>query len=136
MFQVLLDQHGLLRGDLLFELIDLVVHYLQFALHLGDFVLRLDQVLGVEVTVRAYRLVQVLLLLQLGLILRDLLLVVKDLHLTYLDIFHVLEDLDDNRNQKNMILWHVLEQMSNFLQRFYSISIYKKNTTKKQEFYV
>jgi len=59
---VLLDEGLVLGVDLLLELLDLVVHDLELALHLRDLVLRFDQALRVEVAVRAHRLVEVLLL--------------------------------------------------------------------------
>ena len=54
------------------HLFNLVVHDLELALHLGNLVLRLDEVLAVQVAIRAYGFVQVLLLLQFGLQLGDL----------------------------------------------------------------
>lgn len=55
--------------------------------------LSLNKILAVEVPVTPHCLVQVLLLLQFSLRLRDLFLVVKDWHLPDLDLLHVLKDL-------------------------------------------
>eukprot|EP00906_Rhabdomonas_costata_P030247 RCo042734 len=77
---VLLQQGLLLDRDLLLELVDLVVHDLELSLHLIDLVAGLDEILGVQVAVRAHGLVEGLLLLQLCLALCDLLLQVRDCH--------------------------------------------------------
>mmetsp|Transcript_41674 Transcript_41674/g.129689 ORF Transcript_41674/g.129689 Transcript_41674/m.129689 type:complete len:223 (-) Transcript_41674:1430-2098(-) len=72
--EVLRDHRLVLLLDLLFELLDLVVHHLELLPHLRDLLLRLDQVLRVEVLVGPHGLVQILLLAELGLLVGDALL--------------------------------------------------------------
>ena len=72
--KVLAHQVRVLGLDLLLQLVDLPRHDFELALHLCDLVLRLDQILGIQVAVGAHRLIQVLLLLELRLALGDLLL--------------------------------------------------------------
>ena len=91
--EVLLDQGEVLGGDLLLELLDLVVHDLKFALHLGNFILRLEQVLAVHVAVGANSLVHALLRLELRVSVRDALLQVDDRHLAHLHLLERLEEL-------------------------------------------
>mmetsp|Transcript_148054 Transcript_148054/g.258764 ORF Transcript_148054/g.258764 Transcript_148054/m.258764 type:complete len:445 (+) Transcript_148054:213-1547(+) len=78
--EVLLHQGLLLGRDFLLQLVNLVVHDFELPLHLIDLIMGLDQVLRVQVPIRPHGLVQVLLLLQLGLTLADLLLQVGDGH--------------------------------------------------------
>mmetsp|Transcript_9904 Transcript_9904/g.23650 ORF Transcript_9904/g.23650 Transcript_9904/m.23650 type:complete len:201 (-) Transcript_9904:1742-2344(-) len=61
--EMLLDQRKVLCTDLLLQLLDLMVDYLELAFHLLNLVLGLDEVLGVQIPVRPHRLVKVLLLL-------------------------------------------------------------------------
>lgn len=61
-----------------------MVHDLELALHLGDLVLRLDEVFAVEVAVAPHALVQLLLLLELHLPVADLVAELVDAHLTEL----------------------------------------------------
>lgn len=76
-----------LGGDVLLELLYLVVHDLELALHLGDLVLRLDQILAVEVSVAPHALVQLLLLLQLYLPIANLVAELVYAHLTELCVW-------------------------------------------------
>eukprot|EP01137_Pigoraptor_chileana_P008978 Opistho-2@56554 len=89
--KMFLHERRLLGRYLLLQLVDLVVHDLELALHLSDFVLRLDQILAVEVAIRSHGLVEILLLLELRLGLGNFLLVVKDHHLANLDLLHRLQ---------------------------------------------
>ena len=82
---MLAQQRVVLGLDLLLELLDLTRHHLEPPLHLGDLVLRLDQVLRVEVAVGAHGLVQVLLLLEARLTLGNLLLQLQHRNLALLD---------------------------------------------------
>lgn len=68
-----------LGGDLLFELLDLVVHDLELGAHAVDLLLHLEQALGVQVAVAPHGLVQVLLLLEAAAAARDLLVQLADL---------------------------------------------------------
>eukprot|EP00047_Mylnosiga_fluctuans_P004629 m.235648 g.235648 ORF g.235648 m.235648 type:complete len:879 (-) comp12857_c0_seq1:210-2846(-) len=90
---VLLGQRPFLRRNLVLELVDLVVHDLELALHVGDLALSLDEVLAVQVALAADRLVQALLLPELGIGIRELLLVVEDLSLGQLDLLDSLDAL-------------------------------------------
>ena len=63
---VLLSESLILRFDLILELSDLMRGDLEFALEFGYFILRLNEVLGVEVTVGAHSLVETLLLFELA----------------------------------------------------------------------
>mmetsp|Transcript_7978 Transcript_7978/g.18529 ORF Transcript_7978/g.18529 Transcript_7978/m.18529 type:complete len:259 (-) Transcript_7978:1015-1791(-) len=92
-FKMLLHESVVLGRDLLLELLNLMVHDLELALHLGNFILGLNKVLGVQVAVGPHGLVQVLLLLQLLLTLLNLLLEIHDRHLADLDLFQSLEVL-------------------------------------------
>ena len=60
MFQMFLDKRRFFSHDFLLQLIDLVVHNLQFAFHLGDLILGLDKVLAVQVAITAHGFVQIL----------------------------------------------------------------------------
>ena len=97
--EVLLDERDVLRADLLLELLHLLVHDLELALHLADLILRGDEVLRVHVAVRANRLVQVLLLPQLGLAVRDLLQQVHVLELAHLHLLQRLQVLHVRRGR-------------------------------------
>lgn len=57
--------------------------------------LRLNEILAVQIPVTPHSLVQVLLLFQFGFCLCNLLLVVKDLHLSHFHILHVLQHLKE-----------------------------------------
>lgn len=70
-----------LGGDVLLELFDLVVHDLELPFHLRDLVLRLYEVLAVQVAVAPHALVELLLLLELHLPVADLLAELVDTHL-------------------------------------------------------
>ena len=72
--EVFLDERQVLGADLLLELLNLVVHNLKLALHLGNLVLGLQKVLAVHVAVGAHRLVHRLLRLELRVAVGDALL--------------------------------------------------------------
>ncbi len=86
MHTVLLGQRRLLACNLVLELVDLVIHDLQLALHVCNLSLRLDKVLAVQIALCPHRLVQPLLLPQLRIGVGELLLVLEDLALGQLDL--------------------------------------------------
>mmetsp|Transcript_8629 Transcript_8629/g.24230 ORF Transcript_8629/g.24230 Transcript_8629/m.24230 type:complete len:307 (+) Transcript_8629:972-1892(+) len=71
MVDVLCDHGLVLLLDLFLQLLNLMIHHLELLAHLGDFLVRLQEVLGIEVLVSADGLVEVLLLAQFGLLVRD-----------------------------------------------------------------
>ena len=83
---MLAQQRVVLGLDLLLELLDLTRHHLEPPLHLGDLVLRLDQVLRVQVAVGAHRLVQALLLLHLRVAVGDPFLELDDAEFAHLHL--------------------------------------------------
>mmetsp|Transcript_10714 Transcript_10714/g.35502 ORF Transcript_10714/g.35502 Transcript_10714/m.35502 type:complete len:289 (-) Transcript_10714:777-1643(-) len=85
---MLLDEGLVLCLDLVLELVHLVVHNLELALHLGEVVLRLDEALRVLIAVRAHGLVHVLLGLELGLAVGDRLVQLADARVLHLDLRH------------------------------------------------
>mmetsp|Transcript_1096 Transcript_1096/g.1842 ORF Transcript_1096/g.1842 Transcript_1096/m.1842 type:complete len:220 (-) Transcript_1096:1347-2006(-) len=70
--KVLFYNHVVLRGDFFFHLLNVVVHRPEFHLENINFLLRIDELLRVEIAVCAHTLVQTLLLLELDLIRDDL----------------------------------------------------------------
>ena len=63
---MLISKSLVLCFDFILELRDLMRCDLELALKLGNFILGLDQVLGIEVTIRTHSLIEVLLLLELA----------------------------------------------------------------------
>ena len=113
--EVLLDEALVLLADLVLELLDLLVHDLEAPLHLGDLVLRLDEVLRVEVTVGAHCLVQRLLLLELGLAVGDPLLQLDDRELPYLDFLECLRVLCARLARLGAVLFALLLEQEDHL---------------------
>lgn len=73
MQEVLLHDSMILGGDVFLHLVDLVVHAAELSLQSLNLLLRVDKLLGEQITVRAYGLIQRLFLLELHLICGDLL---------------------------------------------------------------
>jgi hypothetical protein len=84
--KVLLDKVRILGLNLLLQLVDLVRHASVLLRQLGYLLLTLKQVLRVEITVTTHRLVEVLLMLELGLHLGVLLLQLSNLVVLDLDL--------------------------------------------------
>eukprot|EP00964_Phaeocystis_antarctica_P122436 scaffold86114_cov74-Phaeocystis_antarctica.AAC.1 len=113
--EVLLDEALVLLADLVLELLDLLVHDLEAPLHLGNLVLRLDEVLRVEVAVGAHRLVQRLLLLQFRLAVGDALLQLDDRELADLDLLERLRVLRARLARLGAVLLALLLEQENDL---------------------
>mmetsp|Transcript_10919 Transcript_10919/g.28631 ORF Transcript_10919/g.28631 Transcript_10919/m.28631 type:complete len:460 (+) Transcript_10919:1348-2727(+) len=112
---MLLDKGVVLRIDFLLQLLDLMIHNLELAPHLVDFILMLDQVLAVQVSIGSHSLVQVLLLLQPLLALCDLFLQVHDGHITDLYLLHRLQVLGSGLRCFSSVLLSLLLEGINHL---------------------
>lgn len=102
---------GILRLDLLLELRDLLSHSLELHLELCDLLGGLEQVLRVEVAVRAHSLIEVLLLLQTALSLYVLLLKLRDQVVFELDLLKALVVLCISLRCLNTIFLFVLLEL-------------------------
>mmetsp|Transcript_102163 Transcript_102163/g.284500 ORF Transcript_102163/g.284500 Transcript_102163/m.284500 type:complete len:244 (-) Transcript_102163:1059-1790(-) len=87
MIKVLADHVSVLCLDLLLQLLNLEVHILELLPHLGNFLLRLQEVLSVQVFVSANCLIEVLLLTEFGLEIHDALFQLCHLAVPVLELF-------------------------------------------------
>lgn len=89
---VLLGECLILRLDLILQLLDLVGSNSKLPLELSHLIMRLDEILGVEVSIRSDGLIEILLLLELGVQLGVLLLQLRNKVFLKLELLH---DLDE-----------------------------------------